>query len=184
MSREVRWISDPTELADLAAPWDALAQADPTPFSLHAWYSAWWDGYGAGRELAVCTVWDGSELAGVFPLCRRDARLEAMANQESCVVRPLARDTEALRLLADAAARERYGVMEIRRLPEGDEGIAALAAAARAAGRFEHRGARHHLTDRRYDRDARRVPAGDAREVAQEPAPPAPQDRCATTTPR
>ena len=136
MSREVRWISDPTELADLAAPWDALAQADPTPFSLHAWYSAWWDGYGAGRELAVCTVWDGSELAGVFPLCRRDARLEAMANQESCVVRPLARDSEALRLLADAAARERYGVMEIRRLPEGDEGIAALAAAARAAGRF------------------------------------------------
>ena len=136
MSREVRWISDPTELAGLAAPWDALAQADPTPFSLHAWYSAWWDGYGADKELRICSVWDGAELAGLFPLCRRDGRLEAMANQESCVVRPLARDTEALRLLADAAARERYELMEIRRLPEGDEGIAALADAARAAGRL------------------------------------------------
>ena len=96
VSREVRWISDPTELADLAVPWDALAQADPTPFSLHAWYSAWWDGYGDDRELRICTVWDGAELAGLFPLCRRDGRLEAMANEESCVVRPLARDTEAL----------------------------------------------------------------------------------------
>ena len=134
MSREVKWISHPTELAGLAVPWDALAQADPTPFSLHAWYSAWWDGYGAGRELRVCTVWDGSELAGLLPLCERDGRLEALANEESCVVRPLARDAEALRLLAEAATRERYDLMEIRRLPEGDEGIEALAAAARAAG--------------------------------------------------
>ena len=73
----------------------------PLPFSLHAWYSAWWDGYGAGRELRICTVWDGAELAGLLPLCGRDGRLEAMANEESCVVRPLARDAEALRLLAD-----------------------------------------------------------------------------------
>ena len=82
----------------------ARRRLDPTPFSLHAWYSAWWDGYGADRSWRVCTVWDGSELVGVLPLCRRDGRLEAMANEESCVVRPLARDTEALRLLADAAA--------------------------------------------------------------------------------
>jgi CelD/BcsL family acetyltransferase involved in cellulose biosynthesis len=72
----------------------------------------------------------------VLPLCARNGRLEAMANEESCVVRPLARDAEALRLLAEAAARERYDLLEIRRLPEGDEAIAALAAAARAAGRL------------------------------------------------
>jgi CelD/BcsL family acetyltransferase involved in cellulose biosynthesis len=132
----VRWISDPTELAGLAGPWDALAERDPTPFNLHAWYSAWWDGYGADRELRICTVWDGSELAGVFPLCRRGERLEAMANEESCVVRPLARDAEALRLLADAAARERYALMEIRRLPADDEAIPVLATAARRARRW------------------------------------------------
>ena len=44
-----------------------------------------------------------------------------MANEESCVVRPLARDAESLRLLAEATAAERYDLMEIRRLPEGDE---------------------------------------------------------------
>jgi len=136
VSRDVRWISDPTELAGLAGPWDALAELDPTPFSLHAWYSAWWDGYGGDRELRICTVWDGAELAGVLPLCRRDGRLEAMANEESCVVRPLARDADALRMLADAAARERYALLEIRRLPEGEAAIDVLVAAARGAGRF------------------------------------------------
>ena len=69
------------------------------------------------------------------PALRANGRLEAMANEESCVVRPLARDAGV------AAARrcdgaERYDLMEISRLPEGDEAIAALAAAARAAGRL------------------------------------------------
>ena len=136
MSPEVRWISDPAELAGLGAAWDALAERDPTPFSLHAWYAAWWDGYGAGRELRVCTAWDRSGLVGVLPLCRANGRLEAMANEESCVVRPLARDSEALRALTDAAARERYDLLEIRRLPDGDGGLDALRDAARAAGRL------------------------------------------------
>ena len=132
----MRWISDPSELPRLAEPWDALAELDPTPFSLHAWYSAWWDGYGSERELRLCTVWDGRELVGLLPLCARDGRLEAMANEESCVVRPLARDAEALALLARAAAHERYELLEIRRLPEGDAAIEALAAAARSARSF------------------------------------------------
>ena len=61
---------------------------DPTPFSLHAWFLAWWDGYGAGR-LRVITLWE-RELVALLPLCERGGRLEAMANEESCVVRPLA----------------------------------------------------------------------------------------------
>ena len=132
----MRWIEKRSELEAIAPQWDALAAVDPTPFSLSAWYLAWWDGYSAGRELRVCTVWEDSELVALLPLCEHGGRLEAMANKESCVVRPLARDTEALRLLAEAAASERYDLMEIRRLPEGDEGIEALAAAARAAGRL------------------------------------------------
>jgi CelD/BcsL family acetyltransferase involved in cellulose biosynthesis len=132
----VRWIEDAAELEALAPGWDALAASDPTPFGLSAWYLAWWDGYGAGRRPRVCTVWDGPELVALLPLCERDGRLEAMANEESCVVRPLARDAGALRLLTEATAREDYDLMEIRRLPEGDESIAALAAAARAARRW------------------------------------------------
>jgi CelD/BcsL family acetyltransferase involved in cellulose biosynthesis len=132
----VRWIADLAELEAIAPEWDALAALDPTPFSLSPWYLAWWDGYRADRELRVCTVWNGSELRGVLPLCERNGRLEAMANEESCVVRPLARDPESLHLLAEATATERYDLMEIRRLPEGDDAIAALAAAARASGRL------------------------------------------------
>jgi CelD/BcsL family acetyltransferase involved in cellulose biosynthesis len=51
-------------------------------------------------------------------------------------VRPLARDAEALQVLTDAVARESYDLLEIRRLPEGDEAIPALTAAARSAGRW------------------------------------------------
>ena len=112
------------------APWDALAERDPTPFSLSAWYLAWWDGYGADRQLRVCTVWDGSELVGLLPLCKRGGRLEALANEESCVVRPLARDAGALELLAERPPM-RYDLFEIRRLPVGDEGLDAFTAAAR-----------------------------------------------------
>jgi len=81
-------------------------------------------------------VWDGRELVGLLPLCTRDGRLEAMANEETCVVRPLARDAAALSLLAGAVARERFELLEIRRLPEGDAATEALAAAARSARRF------------------------------------------------
>jgi CelD/BcsL family acetyltransferase involved in cellulose biosynthesis len=132
----VSWIEDRAELDALAPEWDALAASDPTPFSLSAWYLAWWDGYGDGRRARVCTVRDGAGLVALLPLCERSGRLEAMANEESCLVRPLARDADALRALTEAAARERYDLMEIRRLPEGDAGIDALAAAARAAGRW------------------------------------------------
>jgi CelD/BcsL family acetyltransferase involved in cellulose biosynthesis len=132
----VRWIEEPAELEALAPEWDALAELDPTPFSLSAWYLAWWDGYGAGRRPRVCTVWDGPELVALLPLCEHGGRLEAMANEESAVVRPLARNAGALRLLADAAACQRYDLLEIRRLPEGDDGLDALAAAARSAGRL------------------------------------------------
>ena len=132
----MRWIEELAELETIAPQWDALAAVDPTPFSLSAWYLAWWDGYGADRDLRVCTLWEDGELVALLPLCERGGRLEAMANEESCVVRPLARDTETLRLLAEATATERYDLMEIRRLPEGDEAIEALAAAARASGRL------------------------------------------------
>jgi CelD/BcsL family acetyltransferase involved in cellulose biosynthesis len=132
----VRWIGELAELETIAPQWDALAAVDPTPFSLSAWYLAWWDGYGADRDLRVCTLWEDDELVALLPLCERGGRLEAMANEESCVVRPLARDTETLRLLAEATATERYDLMEIRRLPEGDAAIEALAAAARASGRL------------------------------------------------
>ena len=56
MGRDVRWIEDIDGLLGIAAAWDDLAALDPTPFSLSAWYAAWWEGYGGGRTMRVCTV--------------------------------------------------------------------------------------------------------------------------------
>jgi CelD/BcsL family acetyltransferase involved in cellulose biosynthesis len=134
--REVRWIEDGAGLEAITAQWDGLAGLDATPFSLSDWYAAWWGGYREGRDLRICTVWEGDELMGLLPLCRARDRLESMANVESCVFRPLARDDDALAQLADAALAEKYGVLELTRLPVGDPGIPALDGAARAAGRL------------------------------------------------
>jgi len=133
---EVRWLEDVAALDALGPAWDALAALDPTPFSSRAWYSAWWEGYGDGRGLRVCTVWDGDEVVALLPLCSVGGRLESMANIESCVVRPLARDAAALEQAVAAAVAERYELFEVRRLPEDDPGIGALSAAARKAGRL------------------------------------------------
>ena len=65
-----------------APQWDALTRSTTPASASSAWYLAWWDGYRAG-ELRVCTVWNGSELRGMLPLCERNGRLEAMANEEA-----------------------------------------------------------------------------------------------------
>ena len=136
MQREVKWIEDADALGEIGSSWDALARLDPTPFSYRAWFAAWWPAFGAGRTPRVCTVWDAERLVGLLPLCARDGRLEGMTNVESCVFRPLAADADALARLTAAAVSQRYDLFELRRLPEGDQGIAALQSAARDAGRL------------------------------------------------
>jgi CelD/BcsL family acetyltransferase involved in cellulose biosynthesis len=136
VARQVRWIEDRAGLDAIGPAWDSLAQLDPTPFSSRAWYSAWWESYGGGRELRVCTIWDADEIVALLPLCAANGRLESMANVESCVFRPLARDRPALEQAAEAAVAEPYALLEIKRLPEGDPGIDALRNAARGRRRL------------------------------------------------
>jgi CelD/BcsL family acetyltransferase involved in cellulose biosynthesis len=132
----VRWIEDARALDEIGPAWDALAALDPMPFSLRDWYGAWWEAYGEGRKLRVCTVWDADALVALWPLCTRAGRLESMANIESSVCRPLARDTDALARAAAAAAAERYDLLEMKRLPAGDPAIEALSHAAHDEGRL------------------------------------------------
>lgn len=136
MGRQVRWIDDARALDEIGPAWDALAAIDPMPFSLRAWYGAWWEAYGSRRELRVCTVWEADDLVALWPLCRRPGRLESMGNIESSVCRPLARDAEALAQAAAAVAAERYDLLEVKRLPEGDPAIEALRRVARDARRL------------------------------------------------
>lgn len=102
MSDGIEWISDPGAFAALEPEWDALAL---TPFDRHCWYAAWWESFGAGRELAVCTVRRDRALAGVLPLVR-DARgrLASMTNAHTPTFRPVGDGVAVVRAALDARA--------------------------------------------------------------------------------
>ncbi len=103
MPTREEWITDPGRLAEIAREWDLLAEWDPAPFSRHAWLEPWWRAFGAGRELRICTVWDGSELTAALPLCGDGPRrLVGTSNAHSPTYRPLARDAAARASLAAA----------------------------------------------------------------------------------
>ena len=135
MSR-VEWIDEPVRFDELRPEWEALAELQRLPFLRHGWFSAWWRAFGSGRRLQICTLWNGSGLVGALPLAAGGGGLEALANVHSPVFRPLARDEEALRSLAEAAVERAPGVLRIPELSAGDPAVEALAGASRGAGRF------------------------------------------------
>lgn len=67
-----RW-DDP---AWLIPTWNhLLAQSTAdTVFLTHEWLTAWWEAYGAGRELLLLLVLDGETLVGIVPLYRAPLR--------------------------------------------------------------------------------------------------------------
>jgi len=137
MSVHVEWISDPECFAELADEWAAILPADSRPFDLHCWYAAWWKAFGAGAELAVCTLRRDQELAGAFPLLRQGFH-RALANAHTPSFRPLARDAEAMRELI-AATLERAGSrLELIAIPAHDPSVESLGAGARAASLLTH----------------------------------------------
>jgi len=107
MGMLTEWITSVRRLDEVAPAWDRLARHDRTPFSRHAWLSAWWRAYGAARSLDVCAVWDGEDLVAALPLYRRGAWLEATANEHTPAYRPLARDPDALGHLVEALVARR-----------------------------------------------------------------------------
>jgi CelD/BcsL family acetyltransferase involved in cellulose biosynthesis len=144
VSFEVEWIRTAEGLAALEAEWDAVLPPDSRPFDLHCWHAAWWASFGAGRELAICTVRDdGGALAGVLPLLRRKAGLESLANVHSNGFRPLAAGPEAMQALIAAALDGARG-LTLTELWQGDPCVEELVAGARGRGMaclLEHGGA-------------------------------------------
>jgi CelD/BcsL family acetyltransferase involved in cellulose biosynthesis len=127
----VEWVTDPARFAALADPWDALADGGGTPFMRHGWLQAWWNAFGAGGELRVCTVWEGDELRAALPL-QRSGRggLTALANVHTPDFRPLAADAAALETLAAAAVAASPAVV-LERVPADDPALPALAGGQR-----------------------------------------------------
>ncbi len=68
-----RLIRDVAELRALAGDWQTLLDrsAHPAPMLSPDWLLTWWDVYGAGRELHAALFFDGDQLVGLAPLCKR-----------------------------------------------------------------------------------------------------------------
>jgi CelD/BcsL family acetyltransferase involved in cellulose biosynthesis len=130
----IGWIGEEAGFEALAEEWDRLTPGDAFPFDLHCWYLAWWQAFGGGEELAVCTARRDGELVGAFPLRRFDGGLKALANVHSPLFRPLARDPEAMEALVAAAMGE-GAELELVGLPEADPAVSALREGARGASR-------------------------------------------------
>ncbi len=133
-ARLIEWVEDEARFDDLAEEWDRLADSQRFPFLRHSWLRSWWSAFGGQKRLAICTAWEGGELAGVFPLCRRAGYLEVMKNVHSPVYRPFARDEEALRAIVNAAVQAGGGFLLIAHLPGGDPATPMLVDALRARG--------------------------------------------------
>jgi CelD/BcsL family acetyltransferase involved in cellulose biosynthesis len=130
----IRWVEDEAELESLAEPWDRLADRWGTPFLRHDWFAAWWEAFAAGRKLRICTVWEGDELAAVYPLCASGGRLETMRNAHTPGYSPFARDDRALRAVIEAAFAECRGYLVQRRIPAATPVAGMITDASRRAG--------------------------------------------------
>jgi CelD/BcsL family acetyltransferase involved in cellulose biosynthesis len=133
-SRELRceWINDPARLSEIAPSWEQLAADDPCPFTGPLWFTLWWDAFGEGRRLETCALWDGDELAAIFPLYRQGAPLYALANSETPLFRPLAADDDARRRLVDEVTASGAPEILVPMLPTADPAYALLTSGRRS----------------------------------------------------
>jgi CelD/BcsL family acetyltransferase involved in cellulose biosynthesis len=130
----VEWIGEVERFAELEEQWDWLAVRERAPFARHAWFWAWWDAFGAGRELSICAVWRGRRLVAVLPLWRQGGALRAMANVHTPVFQAPACDHHARRAAFTAALEAAPGALEIEALAASDSALATLARDSRGAG--------------------------------------------------
>ena len=129
------WIEELERFEELRPDWEQLAERDRLPFSRHGWFTAWWRAFGGSSRLQICALWEGNELAGIFPLLASDGRLEALANVHTPVFRPLVRDDNVLRELVDVAVGRAPGIFDVSQLPCNDAARELIAEGCREAGR-------------------------------------------------
>jgi CelD/BcsL family acetyltransferase involved in cellulose biosynthesis len=135
LAMTIEWITEESDFMALADAWETLLPSDARPFDLHAWYRCWWSAFGGSSRLAVCTAWSGNELTAVCPLGLSGRRsLRALANLQTPVFRPLARDASAMRRLAEALTDGGTAALDMWGLPVGDPSVAAVEEAAAGAG--------------------------------------------------
>ena len=133
----LEWITDRARFTGIAAPWDALALTQSSPFAAHAWLTAWWDAFAQeGDELSVAVLWRGDDLVAGLPLMRRAGRLEALANWHTPVFGALGADEELQRAVMASALFD--GARLVLPALERDGGTLAAFTAAATAARIKY----------------------------------------------
>ncbi len=127
-------VKDSGRFAQLAEPWERLAEPEPTPFCSHAWFSAWWDAFGGDGQLCVPVLWDGAEMAAAYPLFTNREGFRTMTNVHTPLFRPLARDQAALRKISATALCRTAQHLLVEPPPEADAALTELECAATESG--------------------------------------------------
>lgn len=117
-------ISEPARLEDIGPDaWNALAAAcpDATCFQAYEWIAAWWQVFGAGRELRLYAVRRGDELCGLAPMYLEAGMLRFVGEGHSDynVFLWHAQDPAVVELLLDMLLQHRSSkVIEFAEVPE------------------------------------------------------------------
>jgi len=144
----VETVTDPDRLRALAPEWEALASEAGLdhPFLTHEWVEAWWEAFGAGRDLHVLVVRDAGRTIAIAPLMRGRIRicglpvasLESIGNEHTprggFLVAPERRD--AFAVLWDRLFRRGrpFKVVVLRQLPGASETLVTMQGLAARAG--------------------------------------------------
>jgi CelD/BcsL family acetyltransferase involved in cellulose biosynthesis len=131
---EVVWVDSFDEFAALEREWDELVRSEPSPFLSHGWMRCWWDSFGDGRAMRVCTVRRDGRLTAALPLWSRRGLLEGWSNDETDEFRPIAASDADLQTVVAAVAGARWSRLTLRGLPESHRSTHLMLEAARGAG--------------------------------------------------
>ena len=133
MAEEVEWVADATAFETMASEWEALVGEEGHPYDLPCWLRAWWEAFGDGSRLAICTVRRDGGLVGVYPLRRDGRRLVSLTTNHTFTARPLARDARAMNTLVPAVVGDGRTAIEVTGMPREDDGTLATVRIAREA---------------------------------------------------
>jgi CelD/BcsL family acetyltransferase involved in cellulose biosynthesis len=133
VSERIEWVCGAERLASIKDDWDGLADGQGTPFLRHAWLASWWAAFGNGR-LRICALWDGSELAALFPLRATPAGLAGLTNEQTPLFRPLARDRRDLERVVDEVLAQPHDLL-VEALPDDHPALEVIAATCARRGR-------------------------------------------------
>ncbi len=120
------WITSGERFDEIAPDWDRLAALDGSPFSRHAWLSAWWRAFTGASSLRIGVIWNGDRLAAGLPLYRSGSTLRTLANYHTPALPVLFEDRDALAELTDLVTGARAAQVVLEPLPADDRTSAFL----------------------------------------------------------